>query len=148
MIMHMGIFHDRVVEEGDNSGIIYWQTVSSIQALDLLTLSPAFVGEDAVVVSTIPSYQRLLSQSRKRSRLDICLCVLQLLEDRSMTIGEVAIYARLNFKTTRQLLDNLVGQHFLSEEEVDGRTVYHLTSVGEALLADLRSIYHRLGWTM
>jgi predicted transcriptional regulator len=87
----------------------------------------------------------LLSQRHKRSRFDVCLRVLELLGNQSMTLGEIAVYARLNFRTSKRLLDDLVSRQFLSKEERDDETVYRLTPIGRILLIDLRSIYQRLG---
>lgn len=144
-VTHLGVFHDKVVWEGERGGIIYGRAVSTTQVLNLATLPLAFEGEDAVVVSQVPRYTFLLGQRRRRSRFDLYVCVLELLQDRSMTMGEIAFCARLNFSMAKRFLDDLESKSFIKGEKVEEQTFYRLTPAGEALLSDLRRIYDKLG---
>ncbi len=144
-VAYLGVWHGTAVTDYVRGGIIYGHTINEWQDMDPSLLTTAFVGGDAAVVSQVPRFTFLLGQRRRRSRFDLYVCILELLQDRSMTMGEIAFCARLNFSMAKRFLDDLGSKSFVQGKKSEEQTVYHLTPSGEALLADLRRIYDKLG---
>jgi predicted transcriptional regulator len=146
-VAHLGVFHGgEVVVDYVRGGVWYGHTIGNLrQELDYSSLTEAFVGGDSAVVTQVPRYTYLLGQRKRRSRFDLYVCILELLQDHSMTMGEIAFCARLNFSMAKRFIDDLESRGFIEDVKAEEQTIYRLTPPGEALLADLRRIFDKLG---
>jgi predicted transcriptional regulator len=79
--------------------------------------------------------------SRKRSRFEVYLEILELLKRGPLTPFEIAFYARLNHKRTKEYISFLERRGYLELIDQDGRTVCVLTTSGGNVVERVRSIY-------
>ena len=79
--------------------------------------------------------------SRKRSRFEVYLEILELLKRGPLTPFEVAFYARLNHKRTKEYISFLERSGYLELIDEDGRTVCVLSTSGGNVVERVRAIY-------
>jgi len=78
--------------------------------------------------------------AKKRSRLRICVEILELLKQGPLSPFEVAFQLRLNSKRTKMYLEFLKQQKSLESIEQDGRVLYRLTPAGMALIERAKAV--------
>jgi len=91
------------------------------------------------MVAIIPSIWD--ESSKKRSRPQIYVEILELLKRGPMTPFEIAFYARLNHKRTKDYVRLLERSGYLESTEEDGRTLYSLSGNGKVIVERVRSIF-------
>jgi predicted transcriptional regulator len=108
--------------------------------------SEATTGSSLPMASTSSSLLAILpnlwaDHSRKRSSFEVYLEILELLKRGPLTPFEVAFYARLNHKRTKEYINFLERRGFLELIDEDGRTVCVLSTSGGNVVERVRSIY-------
>lgn len=89
--------------------------------------------------NTIP--RLWLDASKRRSRSQIYIEIVELLTRGPMTPFEIAFYARLNHKRTKAYLEFLKSSGYVEVVDEDGRTTYVLTSGGREFVDRVRSLF-------
>ncbi|MDG6900729.1 MAG: hypothetical protein JRM80_02025 [Nitrososphaerota archaeon] len=80
---------------------------------------------------------------QRRSKFEIYLEILEVMKRGPMTPFEVAFYARLNHKRTKEYTEYLASNGYLQAVSEDGKTVYVLTKYGTGFLEGVRSLFLR-----
>jgi predicted transcriptional regulator len=83
--------------------------------------------------------------SKKRSRSQIYVEILELLKRGPMTPFEIAFYARLNHKRTKEYVRLLERSGYLESNEEDGRTFWTLSASGKVIVDKVRAILGKEG---
>jgi len=78
---------------------------------------------------------------QRRSRFEIYVEVLELMKRGPMTPFELAFYARLNHKRTKEYVEYLEGVGYLQAVSEDGRTVFVLTKDGNDFLERAKALF-------
>jgi predicted transcriptional regulator len=92
----------------------------------------------ASVTNSIPKIWWDFSQ--RRSRFEIYVEILELMKQGPMTPFEIAFYARLNHKRTREYTEFLEEASFLQAVIQEGKTLYTLTKEGRGFLDRVQSL--------
>jgi predicted transcriptional regulator len=85
-----------------------------------------------------------LDSSKRRSRSQIYVEILELMKRGPMTPFEIAFYARLNHKRTKAYVEFLERSGYLDVASEDGKVEYFLTKNGVAFLEGVRSLFEEL----
>lgn len=80
---------------------------------------------------------------QRRSKFEIYLEILEVMKRGPMTPFEVAFYARLNHKRTKEYTEYLASNGYLQAVSEDGKTVYVLTKDGTGFLEGVKSLFLR-----
>ena len=104
-----------------------------------------------VVLSTSSTFVSLAAivpgiwdeSSKKRSRPQIYVEILELLKRGPMTPFEIAFYARLNHRRCKEYVRLLEREGYLQHTEEDGRTLFGLTENGKEIIEKVRSIIEK-----
>jgi predicted transcriptional regulator len=91
------------------------------------------------ITSAIPGLW--LDSSKRRSRSQIYVEILELMKRGPMTPFEIAFYARLNRKRTKQYTKFLRQAGYLESRDEEGRTTYALSSSGLAFLEKFKTVF-------
>jgi predicted transcriptional regulator len=95
------------------------------------------------VTSAIPGLW--LDSSKRRSRSQIHVEILELMKRGPMTPFEIAFYARLNHKRTKEYVEFLRRNGYLDVVVEDGRLSYALTKNGIIFLEGVKSLFENNG---
>jgi len=82
-----------------------------------------------------------MDHSRKRSRFQVYVEILELLKRGPLTPFELAFYARLNHKRTKEYIKFLERAGYVEFIDEDGRAICVLSASGGSLVERLRVIY-------
>jgi len=150
--LSMGPFGSQIIVTGGES-VVSGQIMSGI--FPAPNLPPSFASTK--VVSTLstepsPNYSPFstvtaaipglwLDASKRRSRSQIYFEILELIKRGPMTPFEIAFYARLNHKRTKEYTEFLKRSGYLKSLEEDGRTTYVLTANGLAFIERVKSLF-------
>jgi len=93
------------------------------------------------VTSAIPSLW--LDSSKRRSRSQIYVEILELMKRGPMTPFEIAFYARLNHKRTKEYAEFLRRSGYLEALEEDGRMTYVLSKNGIVFLEGIKNLFEK-----
>jgi predicted transcriptional regulator len=83
--------------------------------------------------------------SRKRSRFQIYVEILELLKRGPLTPFETAFYARLNHKRAKEYINLLERSGYLELVDEEGRTICVLSASGGSLVERARAVYALFG---
>jgi predicted transcriptional regulator len=102
--------------------------------------------------STIVSIAAILpgiwdESSKKRSRSQIYVEILELLKRGPMTPFEIAFYARLNHKRCKEYVRLLEREGYVHRNEEDGRSLFGLTENGKEIIEKVRRIFEKSGFS-
>jgi predicted transcriptional regulator len=115
------------------------QTVSDSQSEAAIGSSFSTTSTSSSLFAIMPSLWA--DHSRKRSRFEVYLEILELLKLGPLTPFEVAFYARLNHKRTKEYINFLERRGFLELTDEDRRTLCVLSTSGANVVDRVRSIY-------
>jgi len=115
------------------------QTVSESQPEASTGSSPSTTSISSPLFAIMPDLWA--DHSRKRSRFEVYLEILELLKRGPLTPFEVAFYARLNHKRTKEYINFLERSGYLELIDEDGRIVCVLSTNGSNVVERIRSIY-------
>ena len=115
------------------------QTVSESQSEGATGSSPSMAPTSSSLLAVMPNLWA--DHSRKRSRFEVYLEILELLKRGPLTPFEIAFYARLNHKRTKEYINFLERKGYLELSDEDGRTVCVLSTSGGSVVERVRSIY-------
>jgi predicted transcriptional regulator len=115
------------------------QTVSESQSEAATGSSLSLTSTSSPLFAIMPSLWA--DHSRKRSRFEVYLEILELLKRGPLTPFEVAFYARLNHKRTKEYINFLERSGYLEVVDEDGRTVCVLSTSGGNVVERVRSFY-------
>ena len=111
------------------------QSQSSASVGRSLSLAP----ESSSLLAVFPNLWT--DHSRKRSRFQVYVEILELLKRGPLTPFELAFYARLNHKRTKEYIKFLERVGYVEITDEDGRTICVLSASGGSLVERLRLIY-------
>ncbi len=120
---------------GSGSGQIIFYSSSSISSSQSFSPAAPFTS----VTSAIPGLW--LDSSKRRSRSQIYVEILELMKRGPMTPFEIAFYARLNHKRTKEYVEFLKRSGYLEPIEEDGRLTYVLSKNGIVFLEKVRDLF-------
>ena len=115
------------------------QTVSESQSETATGSALPMASTSSALLTIMPDLWA--DHSRKRSRFEVYLEILELLKRGPLTPFEVAFYARLNHKRTKEYINFLERSGYLELVDEDGRTVCVLSTSGGNVVERVRSIY-------
>jgi predicted transcriptional regulator len=115
------------------------QTASEVQTETPAGPSLPITGLSTPIVTIIPSWWA--GQSRKRSRFEVYVEILELLKRGPLTPFEVAFYARLNHKRTKEYIGFLEQSGYVTIVNEDGRIVCVLSASGANVVERARAVY-------
>jgi predicted transcriptional regulator len=101
--------------------------------------SPSLLPEPSSLLAVVPNLWT--DHSRKRSRFQVYVEILELLKRGPLTPFELAFHARLNHKRTKEYIKFLERAGYLELINEDGRTICVLSASGGSLVQRLRAIY-------
>jgi predicted transcriptional regulator len=141
-----------VTHQALGSGIPSVQQQTPIVTTEAETTSTASTEGASLVYSsassTIVSIAAIVpgiwdESSKKRSRSQIYVEILELLKRGPLTPFEIAFYARLNHKRCKEYVRLLEMEGYLQHNEEDGRTIFGLTQNGKEIVEKVRSIFEK-----
>ena len=112
-----------------------------VKSLDPLSSVTILSPESLFSASTNTIPRLWLDASKRRSRSQIYIEIVELLTRGPMTPFEIAFYARLNHKRTKAYLEFLKSSGYLEVVDEDGRTMYILTPGGRDFAGRVRSLF-------
>jgi predicted transcriptional regulator len=113
------------VESTTGMGVVAVYSSSSTTVVSLAAIMPGIWDES----------------SKKRSRPQIYVEILELLKRGPMTPFELAFYARLNHKKCKEYLRLLEREDYVKSIEEDGRTIFGLSENGKVIVDKIRNIF-------
>lgn len=104
-----------------------------------------FMGEGMVVPSSVSSVTAAVPKIwwdffQRRSKFEIYVEMLELMKSGPMTPFEVAFYARLNHKRTKEYAEFLADAGYLQPVTEEGRVLYALTNEGQGFLDRVQTL--------
>lgn len=111
-----------------------------VRGIDLFP-TPSPITETMFSMSTDAVPRLWLDASKRRSRSQIYIEIVELLTRGPMTPFEIAFYARLNHKRTKRYLEFLKSSGYLELLEEDGRKSYAITPSGMAFVQRVRALF-------
>jgi predicted transcriptional regulator len=91
------------------------------------------------MMTIVPSW--CVDQSSKRSRFEVYVEIPELLKRGPLTPFEVAFYARLNHKRTKEYIGFLEESGYVTVMNEDGRPIYVLSASGANVVERARAVY-------
>ena len=119
--------------------------VSGMGFPDGAALRAGFMGEGMMVPSSVSSVTAAVPKIwwdffQRRSKFEIYVEILELMKRGPMTPFEVAFYARLNHKRTKEYAEFLAEAGYLQPVTGEGRTLYALTDEGVGFLDRVQTL--------
>jgi predicted transcriptional regulator len=93
------------------------------------------------VTSALPSMW--LDSSKRRSKSQIYVEILELMKRGPMTPFEIAFYARLNHKRAKEYVEFLKHSGYLETDETDGKVIYVLSKEGITFLEHVKMLFQQ-----
>ncbi|HKW04660.1 MAG TPA: winged helix-turn-helix domain-containing protein [Nitrososphaerales archaeon] len=127
-------------------GVTPVQTAPGSAELDSTTTGVGVIAVYSSSSSTFVSLAAIVpgiwdESSKKRSRPQIYVEILELLKRGPMTPFEIAFYARLNHKRCKEYLRLLEREEYVQSKEEDGKTIFGLSENGKVIVDQVRNIF-------
>jgi predicted transcriptional regulator len=116
-------------------------TSTEVQTASPVGLAASYSSPSSTQVSTVAMVGIWADHSRKRSRFQIYVEILELLKSGPLTPFETAFYARLNHKRAKEYINLLERNGYLELVDEDGRTICVLSASGGSLVEKARAVY-------